>query len=60
LSLIAREEVYDPQLPNGAYYYKTKGLKHIYKDRFVSRYYIIYKGGSKQYIIEIYNGECKC
>ena len=57
--LIRREIVFQPKLPSGAYFYKTKNGKKIYKNRYLNEYYIVYPSGSK-YIVEQYKGECKC
>ena len=48
-----------PALPNGAYYYKNKNGKHIYKNSYTDEFYIVYQTGGN-WIVETYKGECNC
>lgn len=58
--LIRREEVHQPMLPSGAYKYKIKNGKTIYKNKFLSEYYIVYPIGNGKFVVEQYKGECRC
>ena len=48
------------KLPIGAYYFKTKNGKKIYKNRYLNEFYIVYKDSSGNYVVEYYVGECPC
>jgi hypothetical protein len=47
-------------LPSGAFFYmKTSSGAYIYKNRYIREYYIVRPSGGK-YIIEYYQGDCRC
>ena len=49
-----------PSLPYGAYYYKTKNGKRIYKNRYTNEFYIVYANSLGEYVVEYYVGDCQC
>ena len=49
-----------PTLPYGAYYYKTKNGKRIYKNRYTNEFYIVYANSLGEYVVEYYVGDCQC
>ena len=45
MALINQETVFQPKLPMGAYFYKIKNGKKIYKNRYYSEFYVVYPNG---------------
>jgi len=58
--LIRKETVFSIKLPMGSYFYKTVNGKQIFKNKYVSEYYMVYPSRDGRYVVEQYKGECNC
>lgn len=58
--IIHKEEVWQPALPDGFYFYKTKNNKKIFKSRYTDEYIIVYRLINQKYMVEHHKGECSC
>lgn len=61
MSKFLKREIIDSldKLPKGAYFFKEKNGKRIFKNRFKDEFYIVMPFWDK-YIVDFHIGRCKC